>query len=169
MPMSEYVRSLRERVGTTLLEVPTASVVTFDTEGRVLLVRHIEGDVWTTPGGMIEPAESPSDAAVREMFEETGLFVELIRLVAVFGGEICQSTYGNGDRIAWVCTLFEGRPVGGAPCPDQVETLEVRYFRSDEVGSLKQQPHVRMFVDAAAERREAAIFQPATWKPAALR
>jgi len=79
MPMSDYVRGLRERIGTDVLEVPTVSVVVFDERDRVLLVRHVEGNVWTTPGGMIEPYELPADAAVRETWEETGLHVHHVR------------------------------------------------------------------------------------------
>ena len=73
--MSEYVRDLRAKIGTTVLEIPTVAVLTFDQSDRVLLVRHVEGNDWTTPGGMIEPYELPSNAAVREMWEETGLHV----------------------------------------------------------------------------------------------
>ena len=85
----------------------------------MLLVRHVEGDLWTTPGGMIEPEETPANAAVREAWEETGLVVELVRIVGVFGGERCTSTYANGDRIAWVSTVFEARVIGGTLRPDQ--------------------------------------------------
>ena len=75
--MSDYIRGLRDKIGTTVLEVPTASVLVFDDRQRVLLVRHVEGNDWTTPGGMVEPYETPADAAVRETWEETGLFVAL--------------------------------------------------------------------------------------------
>jgi 8-oxo-dGTP pyrophosphatase MutT (NUDIX family) len=165
MPMSDYVRSLREKVGNTLLEVPTASALVFDDDRRLLLVRHVEGDVWTTPGGMIEPGETPADAAVRETWEETGLVVALMRIVGVFGGELCTSTYSNGDRIAWVSTVFEARVTGGTLRPDHVETLDVRYFGLDEMRELKRQAHVDLFVDAALKRSEAAVFQPASWQP----
>lgn len=165
MPMSDYVRSLREMVGNTLLEVPTASALMFDARGRVLLVRNADGDVWTTPGGMIEPGETPADAAVREIWEETGLVVALTRIVGVFGGELCTSTYSNGDRIAWISTVFEARVTGGTLRPDHVETLDVRYFDVDEMRALKRQAHVDLFVDAALKRSEAAVFQPASWQP----
>ena len=158
MPMSDYVRSLREMVGTTQLEVPTASTIVFDPNGRVLLVRHADGDVWTTPGGMIEPEETPANAAVRETWEETGLVVELTRIVGVFGGEPCTSTYSNGDRIAWVSTVFEARVTGGTLRPDREETLEVRYVTLDEMRKLSRRPHVDLFVDAALKRSEAALF-----------
>jgi len=72
MPMSQYVRDLRAKIGTTVLEIPTVAVLIFDEQQRVLLVRHVEGNDWTTPGGMIEPYELPSDAAVRECGRKRG-------------------------------------------------------------------------------------------------
>lgn len=49
MPMKEWVRALRERVGTMVSEVPTVAALVLDSERRVLLVRHAEGDEWNTP------------------------------------------------------------------------------------------------------------------------
>ncbi|PZS29363.1 MAG: NUDIX hydrolase [Pseudonocardiales bacterium] len=55
---------------------PSATVVVLDDRDRVLLIwRHrfiIDKWVWELPGGYVDPAEDPSDAAVRELFEETG-------------------------------------------------------------------------------------------------
>ena len=88
MPMSEYMRELRGKLGRRLLELPAVSVVTRDDEGRVLLVQHENGLVWVTPGGAVEPNEAPADSAVLEMWEETGLEVELVRIVGVCGGPV---------------------------------------------------------------------------------
>ena len=165
MPMSDYIRHLRSMIGTTVLEVPTVSVLTFDERDRVLLVRHVEGEDWTTPGGMIEPYELPADAAVREAWEETGLVVELTRLVGVFGGPLCTSTYANGDKLSWVSTVFEGRRIGGELRPDGVETLDVRYFAADETPALRCKPHVAMFLAAGWSKRDDAHFQPPTFRP----
>jgi 8-oxo-dGTP pyrophosphatase MutT (NUDIX family) len=83
----DYVRRLRVLVGgEELLQLPSVSIALRDADGRILLARHAEGNVWLLPGGGIEPGETPADAAVREMFEETGLIVRLTRLVGVFGG-----------------------------------------------------------------------------------
>jgi 8-oxo-dGTP pyrophosphatase MutT (NUDIX family) len=165
MPMSEYIRSIRERIGTAMLEVPTVSVLVFDRQDRVLLVRHVEGDVWTTPGGMIEPLETPADAAVRETWEETGVHVDLVRIVGVFGGSLCSGTYSNGDRVAWVSTVFEGTVLDGVPRPDHQETLEARYVAVEELRTLRRRQHVDVFVDAALRRQVSATFQPASWIP----
>jgi len=165
MPMSDYVRNLRAKIGTAVLEIPTVSVLTFDDRERVLLVRHVEGNEWTTPGGMIEPYETPSNAAVREMWEETGLHVALTHIVGVFGGEQCAGTYANGDKVAWVSTVFAALPIRGTLKPDGEETLEVRYFSRVETATIRCKPHVRLFLDAAYSPQQRAHYQAATWAP----
>jgi 8-oxo-dGTP pyrophosphatase MutT (NUDIX family) len=46
-------------------------------EGKVLLHRHRKLGMWLPPGGHIEEGELPDEAAVREVWEETGVRVEL--------------------------------------------------------------------------------------------
>lgn len=147
------------------MEVPTVSVLTLDDAGRVLLVRHAEGGDWSTPGGMIEPYETPADAALREMWEETGLLVELTHIVGVFGGRPCTSVYTNGDQVAWVSTVFGAKPIRGVLEADGVEALEARYVSRDEARSLRCKPHVPLFLDAYFSGGETAHFQIPTWLP----
>ncbi|MEO5698894.1 MAG: NUDIX domain-containing protein [Casimicrobiaceae bacterium] len=165
MPMSEYVRDLRTKIGNTVLEVPTVAILTFDDEQRVLLVRHVEGNDWTTPGGMIEPYELPSNAAIREMWEETGLHVVLTHLIGVFGGPLCSGVYSNGDKVAWVSTVFGAQPSRGTLKPDGEETLEAHYFSRAETHRLRCKPHVQLFLEAAYARDPKAHFQQANWEP----
>jgi len=167
MPMSDYVRALRAKIGATVLEVPSVSVLTFDERDRVLLLRHVEGNDWTTPGGMVEPYETPADAAVREMWEETGLHVGLTRIVGVFGGELCATTYANGDKVAWVSTVFVADVVGGVLKPDGEEILEARHFARHEIDSFRCKQHLRLVLDTAWSLQPEAHFQKATWTPPA--
>ena len=57
----------------------------------ILMVRHVEPtrSYWTLPGGGVEAGETPADAAVREVREETGLAVKSVRL-------LWEGTYGAG-------------------------------------------------------------------------
>ena len=56
-------------------------------DSRVLLVRRanppLQGE-WSIPGGLVETGETTRDAIVREVLYETGINVEVIRLVEVF-------------------------------------------------------------------------------------
>ncbi len=114
---------------------------------------------------MIEPYEVPADAAVREMWEETGLHVELTRIIGVFGGSLCSGSYSNGDKVSWISTVFAAKVVGGMLKPDGEETLETRYFSRDELPRLHCKPHVPFMLDAAYADDQAAHFQRATWAP----
>ena len=165
MPMSDYMRSIREKVGCMLLEVPAVTVLTFDERRRVLLVKHGELDLWTTPGGAVEPNEVPADAAVREMWEETGLEVELIRVMGVYGGPEFEVTYANGDAISYLDTVFEARVLGGTLRPDGEECVDVGYFSESELDDLALQPAARLVLNESFRERSVPYFEPATWRP----
>jgi ADP-ribose pyrophosphatase YjhB (NUDIX family) len=53
-------------------------------DGRVLLTQREDFEVWCLPGGQVESGESLAQAAVREVREETGLHIELLRLVGIY-------------------------------------------------------------------------------------
>ena len=84
--MSPFLAQLRQKVGHDLLLLPSVTVLAFNAEGQVLLVRHANNNVWVAPGGMIEVDEAPAEAARREMGEETGCEVELLGILGVYGG-----------------------------------------------------------------------------------
>src|SRR5437867_4440126 len=98
MGMSSHVRRLRAAVGSELLVLPSVTGIVFDDRGRILLVRQAESGVWSAPGGAVDPDETPSDAVVREVWEETGLYTAPMRILGVYGGPPCLVTYANGDR-----------------------------------------------------------------------
>ncbi|MDR3072881.1 MAG: NUDIX hydrolase [Clostridiales Family XIII bacterium] len=58
-------------------------VVILNDEGKILFVRqqHEGKEIWMVPGGAIEAGETSQDAAIREVLEETGLVVDIERLL----------------------------------------------------------------------------------------
>jgi 8-oxo-dGTP pyrophosphatase MutT (NUDIX family) len=138
MPMSDYLHQIREKVGHELLLLPSAAVVLVDEQNRILMGKHSDRNIWVLPGGLIEPGELPADAALRELWEETGLTAELTGVLGVYGGPELVVDYANGDRASYVGTVFKGTIAGGTLKPDGAEILEVRYFTRDE---LVRVPH----------------------------
>lgn len=136
MPISDYLRTLRTKVGHDLLLVPSVTALIFDEEGRVLLLKHSNGGVWVAPGGSIDPDESPQEAVIREVWEETELRVEPVALCGVFGGPDFRVRYDNGDEVAYVMAVFECEVVSGTPRADGDETLEARYFAKEDLADL---------------------------------
>ena len=78
--------------------------IIFDEQGGVLLCHRRDMDAWNLPGGGIEPGELPTEAAVREVKEETGLDVAIERLIGV---------YGKTDKLTDLIFFFLCRVTGG--------------------------------------------------------
>ena len=94
-----------------------AYAVVVDAEDRVLLALWNEAatPAWTLPGGGAEEGETPEEAACREVREETGYAVELVRLLGEDAFTILAAERpGGGDRpLVSRRVVFEGRIVGG--------------------------------------------------------
>lgn len=165
LPLSAYMARLRVRIGHDLLLICAAASYVFDADGRVLLIRHAEGGRWTNPGGMVEPFETPADAAVRETWEETGLLVELTRFIGVFGGHDHHITYANGDEVTYLAFAFAAKVVGGSLVPDRTEVLEARYVTRDEAWALDLSPPVRRALAIAFDGGDRVHFDAPTWAP----
>jgi ADP-ribose pyrophosphatase YjhB (NUDIX family) len=141
--MSEHVRRIRQRIGSELLILPSVSVLVRDDDDRVLLVRHADSGRWGLIGGAVEVDERPEAAAVRETREEAGVVIELTGLVTVLGGPAFRVTYPNGDRAAYVSAVYEARVSGGTPRPDHDETVEVGWFRPEDLPGADLGPLAR--------------------------
>jgi len=165
MPMSDYMRSLRASVGPRLLQVPSVSIVVRDDEDRVLLVRHENDGRWMTPGGAVEPAEIPAEAAVREMWEETGLLVEPTRVLGVYGGPEFIVKYRNGDRTSYMMVVFEARRLSGTARPDGVETLDLRYFSFDEVRTVNRPDWLDEVLEDVFAGGDTTAYRRPSWTP----
>ena len=100
----------------------------------LLLVRQSSGHSlegqWTIPWGAIEPGESPTDAVVREIREESGIIAEVDGLVGL--QELPEPWLGM------IGILFLCRHTAGNPVPDMRETDAARYFDADELARLHE-------------------------------
>lgn len=133
MPMSEYYRGLREKLGHGLLMIPSVAAVIRNEQGEILFLRKGGEQLWGLPAGAVEPGETPSRALRREVFEETGMMVTPTRIIGVFGGPKFAYEYSNGDRVEYAVTVFDCFIVKGAPHSIDGEAEEFKFFREDDL------------------------------------
>ena len=131
MPISDYIKGLRTRIGHDLVLNPTVAAVIRNDASEVLIHQRSDNRAWEIPAGAIDPDEMPAQALIREVYEETGLKVRPLRVLGVFGG--FTVTHPNGDKVQPHCTLFECEVMGGTLEPRDGEALAFRYVVPAEV------------------------------------
>ncbi|EKN42356.1 MutT/nudix family protein, partial [Clostridium botulinum CFSAN001627] len=63
---------------------PGVAIVIFNDKKQVLLQKRSDVCLWGIPSGHVEPGETVTNAAIREVLEETGLDVEVVRFIGVY-------------------------------------------------------------------------------------
>lgn len=132
--------------------IPAASAVVADEAGRILLARRTDNDLWTIPGGAMDPGESIAETAVREVKEETGLDVEVVSLVGIYSNPRHVVEYADGEVRQQFSVCFACRPIAGEPTPSD-ETTEVGYFAPEAIEHLDMHPSIRLRIAHYLERR----------------
>ena len=103
------------------MEKPKVTIGAFaiipDENGDILYGRRCDDGKWNMPGGGMEEGESPWQAVVRESKEETGLDVEVVRLIGVY----------NKPAKNDIVFLFLCSKIGGELTLSD-ETSELKYF-----------------------------------------
>lgn len=135
----------------------TAAAV-FDEEGRLLLHRRTDNGNWALPGGTLEMGESADQCVVREVKEETGFDVEVVRLIGIYSDPSHTTiTYPDGNTVSYMSALFECRCLGGAATLND-ESSAIAWCDPENLPQPFHPGHVPRVLDALA-RREAAFFR----------
>ncbi|MEV6553096.1 NUDIX domain-containing protein [Streptomyces sp. NPDC051597] len=132
--------------------VVAASAVVTDGQGRILLQRRRDNDLWALPGGGMDMNDSLPGAAVREVKEETGLDIEITGLVGTYTDPRHIIAYSDGEVRRQFNVCFRGRVIGGT-LEISDESTELRWVKVAELDALPMHHTQRLRLQHACERQ----------------
>ncbi|HEV3381832.1 MAG TPA: NUDIX domain-containing protein [Trebonia sp.] len=122
--------------------VPACGVLAADSQGRILLQRRRDTGQWAIPMGKMEFGETPTQCAVRETLEETGILVETDGILGVYSDPGHIVAYSDGEIRQEYEVILLGHPVGGTPTAND-EASDVAWFAPTELAELDIHPTQR--------------------------
>jgi 8-oxo-dGTP diphosphatase len=129
--------------------IAAAGALITDADGRVLCVKPNYRDYWTLPGGICEAGEPPHAACAREVREEVGLDLPVVRLLAL-DWQRPPPEYGPQARPTLYFVFDGGVLADGTPIVLQAEELDdYRFAAPADLAAL--------LAPAGLRRTEAAL------------
>src|SRR6202051_3583943 len=98
-----------------------AFAIILDEQRRVLLCNRCDADLWNLPGGQVERGETPRQAVIREVKEETGFDVVVNKLAGIYVNPARKNIV-----FSFVCEIIGGR------ITTSMESDAIEYFPFDE-------------------------------------
>lgn len=126
-----YIRDLFEgELGHATPKVDVRGVV-FNNHS-ILLVKERADSLWTLPGGWADLNESPAEATVREIYEESGYHTRATKLLALYDRDRHDHTPHPNHiyKVFFHCELL------GGTAATSIETEEVGFFHEDGIPPL---------------------------------
>ena len=148
----EWMKEIKTGVaGYATPKVAVGAVVVND-EGKLLLIQRADTGVWLYPTGWSDIGYSAPEVVVKEVREETGIDVEVIRLIGVLDG-----LQLGASRIPLYSLVFLCRATGGELKPHELECLDAGWFARDELpvdtlGAERWAPEIFAIIDG--DRRD---------------
>ena len=140
------------------LRAGCCAVIFDDTRQKVLLTRRTDNGMWCLPGGGMDPGESAEETCVREVYEETGLQVQVVRLIGVYTSPDFMIEYPDGNRVQGVAMNFEVRVLSGQP-RISAETTDLNYFSLAEMQGMVVMSNQKQRIEDAFHYQEAAYIR----------
>jgi ADP-ribose pyrophosphatase YjhB (NUDIX family) len=107
-------------------------VAVFDDAGRLLFVKEKSDGKWSLPGGWADINQTPAEVAVKEVLEESGLTVEVLRLAALFD----RRKHAHPPMVLHVYKAFFIARILSGQARAGLETDDVAFFALDEWPTL---------------------------------
>jgi ADP-ribose pyrophosphatase YjhB (NUDIX family) len=126
--VQEWMDSVGEGVPGYVTPKIAIGAIVGNEAGEILLVQRADSGIWLYPTGWADAGYSPSEVAVKEVLEETGIECEPVQLLGVVDGQRMGFT-----RFAMYLLLFHCRATGGDIAAHPLETSGAGWFSRDEL------------------------------------
>jgi len=126
--VTEWLAGVGEGVSGYVTPKVAVGAVVGNDRGEILLIQRADSGIWLYPTGWADIGYSPSEVAVKEVREETGIICEVRQLIGVF----------DGLRLGWARTplysvVFHCHAIGGELEAHPLECLDVGWFSPDSL------------------------------------
>ena len=126
--VEEWLAAVGDGVAGYVTPKVAVGAVVGNDQGEILLVQRADSGIWLYPTGWADVGYSPSEVAVKEVREETGIEVEPLRLIAVL------DAFRLGfARTPFYSLVFHCRALAGELSPHPLECRDVGWFTEDEM------------------------------------
>lgn len=126
--VEEWTKAIGHGVPGYVTPKNTVGAIVGNDDGELLLVQRADSGLWLYPTGWADVGYSPAEVAVKEVWEETGIKSEVVRLLGVNDGMRLGFT-----RIPLYSTVFYLRAIGGELRPHPLECRDVGFFARDNL------------------------------------
>lgn len=124
----EWLSTVGEGVAGYVTPKCAVAAVVGNERGELLLTQRADSGIWLYPVGWADVGYSPSEVAVKEVYEETGIEVEPVALIAVLDG--LRLGFARHPLYSLV---FHCRMLGGELRGHPLETRQVGFFARDDL------------------------------------
>ncbi len=137
------------------LRVGASALIFDEAREKILMTQRSDNSRWCLPGGGMDPGESASETCIREVMEETGLEVRVIRLIGVYTTPDMLIEYRDGNKIQPVTFSFEAEVTGGELGLSD-ETIDFGWYTVAEIDAMDTlEHHLTRIHDAVKDLPEA--------------
>ena len=137
--------------------VPSVVAFVQNDAGQILMIQRSDNGRWALPGGGHDLGEFISETVVREVWEETGIKVEVIDVSGIYTDPGHVLVYDDGEARQQFSICFRAHLLGGEIRTSD-ETTQVRWIAPADLSKIDIHPTMRLRIEHAMDQTRTAPY-----------
>lgn len=138
--------------------VPAASAIVVNDQDEILLHKRRDNQLWSLPGGAMEVGESIEQTIIREVKEETGFDVEIVKIIGIYTDSNHIIEYSNGEVRQQFSICFECHIISGKKSVSS-ESILVEFFSKEQLSQVNMHPAQLVRINDFYQDQEKAFIR----------